>query len=165
MDFHAKLYRSSNPGRPSQWRPPPQPHHGPGVTAITDPLNAVTRHTHDANGDLVRVTDATGAVTAMTYDAVHRRTSITDRLGNTTACHYHAPTGMPQTVTDALGNKLTATYVSQNQASFTFYNVTRIDHADGSSLAYEFDARGNPVTIIDRAGKSWKYTYNPKACH
>ena len=130
------------------------------VTAVTDPTNAVNRHTHDANGDLVRVTDPTGAATEMTYDAAHRRTSIKDRLGNSTGITYHAPTGMPQTVTDPQANKLTATYVSQTQGSFTFFNVTKIDHADGTSIGYEFDPRGNPLTIIDRAGKSWKYTYN-----
>ncbi len=131
-----------------------------GVTAITDPLNAVNRHTHDVAGDLVRVTDPTGSVTEITYDPAHRRTSIKDRLGNSTSLTYHAPTGMLQTVTDAQGNKLTATYAGQTQASFTFFNVTKIEHGDGSSIAYEFDSRGNPLTIIDRAGKSWKYTYN-----
>lgn len=130
------------------------------VTAVTDPVNAVNRHSHDAAGDLVRVTDPTGSATEMTYDAAHRRTSIKDRLGNSTGITYHAPTGMPQTVTDPQGNKLSATYASQTQGSFTFFNVTKIDFADGPAIAYEFDPRGNPITIIDRAGKSWKYTYN-----
>ncbi len=144
----------------AEGRPTKVAYEAAGVTAVTDPAAAVNRHTHDAAGDLVRVTDPTGSVTEMTYDAAHRRTSIKDRLGNSTGITYHAPTGMPQIVTDPKGNKLTATYVSQTQGSFTFFNVTKIEHADGTSVGYEFDARGNPVTIIDRAGKSWKYTYN-----
>jgi len=131
-----------------------------GVTEVTDPTSAVTRHTHNAAGDLVRVTDATGGVTEMTYDTAHRRTAVKDRLGNSTAIAYHAPTGMAQIVTDAAGGRTTTTFTAQVQAGFTFYNATRVEHPDGTSVAYEFDARGNPVTITDRAGKPWKYTYN-----
>ncbi len=131
-----------------------------GVTAVTDPLNAVTRHTHNSSGDLVRVTDATGATIDMTYDSAHRLTSLKDRLGDTTTTAYHAPTGKVQTETDALGNKTVFTFTPQVQAGFTFFNITRLDRPDGASVVYEYDARGNPVTITDRAGKTWKYTYN-----
>jgi len=131
-----------------------------GVTAIADPLNVVTRHTHDANGDLVRVTDATGAVIEMTYDSAHRRTSLKDRLGDTTTTTYHAPTGKVQTETDAIGNKTVATFAAQVQAGLTFYNVTRLDRPDGAFVVYQYDARGNPVTLTDRTGRTWKYTYN-----
>ncbi len=130
------------------------------VTAITDPLNAVTRHTHDANGDLVRVTDAAGEAIEMTYDASHRRTAIKDRLGASSSITYHAPTGRPAAATSVTGATTTTTYTAQTQAGFTFYNATKVDRPDGASVTYEYDSRGNPITITDRTGKAWKYTYN-----
>jgi RHS repeat-associated protein len=132
----------------------------PTVTAVTDPLNAVTRYTHNANGDLTRLTDSTGSVIEMTYDAAHRLTTRKDRLGSVSTFTYHAPTGRVQTETDALGNRTAYTYTAQVQGSFTFFNLTKIENPDGTTTSYEYDPRGNPTTVTDRLGRAWKFTYN-----
>ena len=118
--------------RDAEGQPTKVAYEAAGVTAITDPLNTINRHTHHAAGDLVRVTDPTGALTEMTYDPAHRRTTVKDRLGDTT----------------------TTTFIAQHQTGFTFYNVTKLDRPDGTSVAYEYDVRGNPLSLTDRTGKT-----------
>jgi RHS repeat-associated protein len=132
----------------------------PTVTAVTDPLNAVTRFTHNAAGDLTRLSDSTGSVIEMTYDPAHRLISRRDRLGNLSTFTYHAPTGRLLTETDALGNRTAYTYTAQVQGNFTFYNLTKVERPDGSTISYEYDPRGNPTTVTDRLGRLWKFTYN-----
>jgi RHS repeat-associated protein len=132
----------------------------PTVTAVTDPLNAVTRFTHDAAGDLTRLTDATGSVIEMTYDPAHRLISRRDRLGNVSTFTYHAPTGRIQTETDPLGNRTAYTYTAQVQGSFTFFNLTKVELPGGATISYEYDPRGNPTTVTDRSGQLWRFTYN-----
>ncbi|MCX6602290.1 MAG: SBBP repeat-containing protein [Acidobacteria bacterium] len=132
----------------------------PTVTAVTDPLNAVTRFTHSAGGDLTRLTDPTGSVIEMTYDPAHRLISRRDRLGNVPTFTYHAPTGRLQTETDALGNRTAYTYTAQVQGIFTFFNVTKVELPDGTTVSYEYDPRGNPITVTDRSGRLWRLTYN-----
>ena len=74
-----------------------------------------------------------GNTLSITYDSNGHRTSVTDRLGDKSSATYHTPSGYPATITDAFGNTTTYTYISQTQGSFTFFLVSKIAYADGTS--------------------------------
>lgn len=50
------------------------------LTQVIDALGAVTKFSHDAEGNLTAVTDANGNTTSYGYDAMDRRASRTDPL-------------------------------------------------------------------------------------
>lgn len=115
-------------------------------------------------------TDGAGNTVDFTKDDHGQITSIKDRLGDTSRFTYHAETGKPASITNARGDISSNSYTAQNQtftnldnaetAAFTFYNLTRTDYPDGTNDQFTYDASGNVLTRVDRAGKIWTYTYN-----
>jgi YD repeat-containing protein len=51
------------------------------VTAVTDPLNYVTRYTYDNLNQLTKITDATGKDLAFVYDADGNLRLVRDQRG------------------------------------------------------------------------------------
>jgi YD repeat-containing protein len=128
---------------------------------------------NDNNGPPSSVVDPTGATSDMGITALNQISSITDRMGDTTTMTYHAQTGKLASYTDAEGHTTTYTYTAENQTftnpinsetvTFTFYNLTRVDYADGTFETFTYDTthhNGNLLSRTDRAGKVWTYTYN-----
>ncbi|RPI29028.1 MAG: RHS repeat protein [Acidobacteria bacterium] len=141
---------------------------------MTAPDGTVTVFGHFGNdGPPQSFTDPTGKAGAFTRTAQDQINGFTDRLGDTTAITYHAPTGKIASVTDAKGQTRTYTYTAQDQeftnpadpsdqVTFTFYNLTRIDHPDGTNQQFTYDSRGNLLTHVDQAGHTWTFTYNAR---
>jgi RHS repeat-associated protein len=133
-----------------------------GLTSFKDPLGAKTIHVNRNYSDLLTYTDPDNQSVAITYDANGHRTSVTDRLGNKVTETYHSPSGYLATVTDVNGNTNTNTWVAQTVGPFTFYVLSKVQYADGSSISYTYDASGNMLTATDQLGKVSKTTYNAR---
>lgn len=142
-----------------------------GETTITQPGGAVMVHRYLATGELTGFTDEGGNDLEMTSDTTGRRNRVMDREGDATAITYHAPSGLPATITNAEGRVTTMTYkarvlkldgVTDKLKALTFFDLTKIVFADGTSESYTYDARGNLLTRTDRAGKKWTFTYNDR---
>ena len=131
-----------------------------GGTTITDPLGSVTKHLSDSNGDNSLLTDPVGGNASSVYDATNRRMSVTDTLGHRTSFEWHSPTGYIASVSDAAGNTTSYAYTSQTQDVFTFYTLSSISYADGTSISLTYDANGNVLTETGRDGKAVQYTYD-----
>jgi len=143
-----------------------------GVTKITDPEGRESFSRHGSGAVWTGVADQAGKGFTLVSDDAGRPTELTDRLGDKTSFTYHAPSGRPASKTDAKGQSTTWNYESQEQTfinpdndqtfTFTFYNLSRINYADGTRHAFTYDAKGNVLTSTDRAGHAWTYTYNDR---
>ena len=131
-----------------------------GTTTITDPLSNSSLHRHVNVAQLATYTDPAGERSLRNYDAENRLTLSRDRLDDSIRVTYHQPSGRQASSTDALGNATTYSYQEQTQGAFTFFNLTRIDYADGASLSATHDARGNVLTLTDQDGRVRAFTYN-----
>jgi RHS repeat-associated protein len=132
------------------------------ITTVTDPRG---NQEFDTTLDLVATTqstDAKGNSILFGYDSNFRRTSVTDRLGNLTNVKYDPATGYPVSITDSQGAVNTLKYTPQIQGPFTYYNLTGIQYADGTSASFTYDVSGNVLTATDQAGKTVTYTYNSR---
>ena len=116
-------------------------------------------------------TDGAGNTGTFTKNDREQLTSITDREGGATSFSYHAETGKLASTTDANGHTTSYTYTPRVQTfanpilpsetiDFTFYDLTRVDYADGAFETFTYDGRGNVLTRTDRAGGTWTYTYD-----
>ncbi|WP_372014187.1 RHS repeat-associated core domain-containing protein [Tistrella mobilis] len=98
------------------------------VTCLADD-GAVTTHTHDALGRLIRSVDPEGGVTEQIW----------------------GPRGDLEAVIDPLGRRSRYTHDR-------FGNLTGITHPDGSTEILDYDALGRPVAITDALGNRWRQT-------
>ena len=151
------------------------------VTQQTDSLGRNTSVTYaatsttvkDASGDsiiyqyatpsvLSGITDGLGNSVSLTRDSVLRPTSTTDRNGNKTALTYDSTSGYLSSITDRDGNTTRFTYTAQSQNSLTFYVLSKITYADGTSDNFTLDSKGNVLTSTDGAGRTAAFTYNSR---
>ena len=133
---------------------------GKGGATIKSPLGAVTTQANDINGDIAGLQDPAGNSGTFTYDNYFRRTSMTDRLGNQVKFTYHDPTGNLASLTDEAGNTTSYTYTPFMQGSFTFFNLTGIQYADGTQSSFTYDANGRMTGQVQRDGTSKSFTYD-----
>lgn len=134
----------------------------PGFTTVTNPLSVAVQQTHQNQSNFTQYTDPAGQAMTFTYDANNRRNSVTDRFGDKTSVTFHSPSGYPASYTDAEGNTTRYSHTAQTQGPLTFYNLTRITYADGTSISLTYDDKGNVASLTDQAGKVWFYTYNSR---
>ncbi len=132
------------------------------ATTLTDALGQTQVHDHDADGDLTSWEDEGGSSVTLQNDADGRRTALTDRLGRTTSWTVHAPSGRIARVTEADGAVTNYSYTARSSGGFTFYDLTAIAHADGSSESFGYDANGNRTSWTDRGGETWSFTHNAR---
>jgi len=129
-----------------------------------DGTQRVYEHTHGSRV-AETLTDQVGNQVIFHSDPTrHRVTEVTDRLGDTTEITYHEASGKIASCTDADGNTSTFAYEPQDQrfgpVTFTFYNLMRVEHPDGSLEELAYDAKGRVTSYTDRAGKTWRNEYN-----
>lgn len=119
------------------------------------------------------LTDATGHSMQFGWDPTNNRpTGVTDRIGDATAIAYETNAGLIASRTDAEGATTAFTYTPQSQTftnpansetvNFTFYNLTRVDYADGTHDDLVYDAAGNILMFTNRRGKASSLTYNSR---
>jgi RHS repeat-associated protein len=133
-----------------------------GVTDITDPLSNTKTHQHDSSGRLTSHTGEDGGVISIGYDGAGRRSGIVDGLGDSTSQQFHAPSGEVASITDAEGNTTQYTYTGREAGGMMYYDLTRIDYADGAFEQFTFDADGNQLTHRDVRGNVFSWTYNTR---
>ncbi len=129
-------------------------------TTITEPLGFSLTDIHDAKLNRTSQTDPGGARSQFTYDANGRPTSITDRTGARTSATWDSASGRIASFTDELGNTTSFTYAAANQGPFTFHDLTSVRFADGTSMAWTYDANGNVASLTDQSGNKWQGTWN-----
>lgn len=133
-----------------------------GNTAFADPFGNTSNDSNQNYSNLLTHTDPSKQSLTVVYDANGHRTSVTDRLGNKITATYHSPSGYLASITDALGKTTTFTWVAQTTAPFTFYNLSQIQYADGTSVSYTYDANGNVLTATDQTGQVSRFAYNSR---
>lgn len=120
------------------------------VVSSTDPLDAVTTHGYDAQGNLASVTNPAGHVTTFSqYDAHGRPGRIVDANGLVTELRYN-PRGW--LVSRNVGGEMTRfTYDGAGQ-------LTGVTLPDSSTLTYAYDDAHRLVAVTDNLGNSIAYT-------
>ncbi len=124
------------------------------LTSLTDELGHSTSFTYDQNlNRLASLTDARANTTRYTYDprgnllsTIYPNQSV-ERFGNYTGA------GLPLTYTNRRGQPLTYEYNATGQ-------ITNQHFANGSSIQFTYDARGNLASTID-GPKVTTYAYAP----
>ena len=143
--------------------------YGANSTTITQPSGATMTHTYAATGELASYTDEGGKTVTTTSDATGRRSGVADRTGDATGITYHAPSGLPEKVTNAQGGTSTMTYkarvlklpgVTDAAKALTFFDLAKVTFPDGTFESFTYDANGNMLTRTDRAGKKRASTFN-----
>lgn len=145
---------------------------GSAITATAPDGSVKTYHFDGYNSSPSSLTDE--ANKEATFNTITRGgiSGITDRMGGKTSMDYHAQTGKIASITNANNKTINNTYTAQDQtftnpansetATFTFYNLTRVNYPDGTNEQFTYDAKGNVLTRRDQTGKIWTYTYNGK---
>lgn len=142
-------------------------------TTVTRPDGTSERYEHYSHHGLPKTfTDAADKKAEFTKNDNEQLTALTDRLGGSTSFTYHAASGKPASLTNAKGDAIRFGYTAQNQmftnpanneqVTFTFYNLTRMDYPDGANEQWTYDGRGNVLTRVDQAGQTWGVTYNDR---
>ena len=129
------------------------------VTTMTDPLGNIVQHTHTANGELTNQRDESGQTFTLGYNGDGQRSSIADRLGGNVEHTYHV-SGRLASIQQADGTQSSFSYTARIARGVTFYDLTGITHADGTTSIFGHDANGNLTSLTDQRGNTWNATYD-----
>jgi len=130
-----------------------------GETVLRDANGNSTKFVHSNTGELLSFTDEAGQSVTFEY-ANGRRSSLTDRFSDKTRYTYHPTSGKIASAVHANGTTTNYEYTGRTLQGCTLYSLSKVTHPDGKSEEYQYDAGGNLIKRIDRAGKEWIYTYN-----
>ncbi|MBF0397001.1 MAG: RHS repeat protein [Desulfobacterales bacterium] len=99
-------------------------------------------------------------------------TGITDRIGDVSTISYDSLSGKISSFVNAMGVSTTFNYTAQSQTftnpvnneqvSFDFYNITKINYPDGKNELFAYDIKGNLTQYTDQTANIWTYTYSDK---
>jgi RHS repeat-associated protein len=131
-------------------------------TTITNPLGHVTTHLYTANGEFSRFTDEAGRNVLLGQDGAGRRNSVRDRLNNVTSITYSATNGFPTLINLPSNPDESFAYSPRVVNGFTFFDLTRATHPDGTTNLYGYDAMGNLISHTNRNGDVWRYGRNAR---
>jgi RHS repeat-associated protein len=127
---------------------------------VTNPLGFVTKYTHDANGNVIKIErQADDPVTVwqttqLTYDILNNLKTVTDPLSRVTTYNYDTNENVASIV-DAEEN-VTAYVYDERDLLFT---VTDANSPAGVTR-YDYDLNGNLAKITDANGNPTTYTYD-----
>ena len=119
----------------------------------TNPRGNTATYQYDQAERLSVVTDAAGHTTQYQYDSAGRLYRVIDALGHTNEDHLYTPNGKLLSLKDANGNLTTYQYDS-------FDRVYRTLYPDSSYEQFVYDAMGNIVQKLTRAGQTISFTYD-----
>ena len=129
------------------------------IKSITDELGRITRmeYNHPLNR-LTRLTDPNGISTNYSYDVKGNPLSTTYANGSTENWSSYSAAGFPGSRTNRRGQQLGLTFTSSGQ-------LDRRTFPDGSYADFDYDARGNVVTLTEHpavgADKITTFVYSP----
>ncbi len=129
----------------------------------------VYEHYHN-HGTSKSITDPAGNTVEIGQSNNEQINEFTDRMGDTTTITHHEPTGRIFSYTNAKGQTTEWVYEAQEQTfvnpvndeevTFTFYNLIRINYPDQTFEIFEHDEFGNVLKHTNRGGETWSFTYN-----
>lgn len=122
------------------------------IASITAPDGGETRFDYYTNGRVFRVTDALGAQQTFYYSLHHQQSEFVNERGYAVTYSY-----------DPSGRMVKLVNADRTSESFTWVNglLTRETDVFGASRSYDYDAIGNIVRQVDKAGIETRYTYEP----
>jgi len=123
------------------------------ITSVTDPMGNTTDFNYDDYGNLISITDPNEATTTFTHNAQGLITQITDAQSNPTNFTYDQY-GNISTMTDALSNTTTLTYNIMG-------NLLSVIDANNNQTTYTYDQRWRPTQVRDSLNHLTTYTYDP----
>jgi len=130
-------------------------------TDVTHPDGVQSAIWHDDNGAKTRHADGIGNVDTWSYDQDGRVATYTDRVGRTTSWLYEGGSFKVASVTRADGNAIEYSWEMHSSAGgFDFYDNTRIDYPDGTSVQFGHDNNGNVTSFTDQLANVWTYTHD-----
>jgi YD repeat-containing protein len=130
-------------------------------TDVTNPDGIQSAIWHDDNGAKTRHADGIGNVDTWSYDQDGRVATYTDRVGRTTSWLYEGGSFKVASVTGADGNAIEYSWEMHGSAGgFDFYDNTRIDYPDGTSVQFGHDNNGNVTSFTDQLANVWTYTHD-----
>lgn len=133
-------------------------------TSITNPLGHVTIQFHTADGEFSQLTDAAGqSIFAQQEFNTGRRSVVRDRFNNQTRLFYDETNGFPNRI-DIGGTHPDESFAYSPRVvnGFTFFDLTRTIHPDGSTNLFGHDAQGNLTSHTNRTGDVWRYGRNAR---
>jgi RHS repeat-associated protein/uncharacterized repeat protein (TIGR01451 family) len=135
--------------------------YGANETTVTHPDGSTTVHAIDADGNLGGLTDPAGREIGIAVDTEGRRESVTRPSGSVFEEIHDPETGLVLSRTHAEGGTTTFTYAEiLLDPGFACHEIAEINFPDGTTRKHTFDGSGNPLTVTDRNGSTWTYTYN-----
>jgi RHS repeat-associated protein len=129
------------------------------IKSVTDELGRITRmeYNHPLNR-LTRLTDPNGISTNYSYDVKGNPLSTTYANGSTENWSAYTAAGLPGSRTNRRAQQLGFTFTSSGQ-------LDRRTFPDGSYADFDYDARGNVVTLTEHpavgADKITTFVYSP----
>jgi YD repeat-containing protein len=135
------------------------------VTKTVDPNLHVTTVSSDSDGMPLAVTDALGNTTTFTYNDIGRRSSVTDPMGVKTKLTYDENGEEIFFDRPALGNGSAGRQIYSSEYDDPAHpgDMTASIDPLGNETVYTYDSRGNPASVTDPLGNTWKYSIK-KAC-
>ena len=130
---------------------------------ITYPDNS-TREFDVYNGSfLYAVTDEAGKKIYMSRKDSGEIEAFENRNGDISSMTYNEY-GLISSITNSLNQVIKFEYSAQSQifgeATFTFYNLTKITYPDDTTIQFYYDSNGNRTSYKDRNGNQWNFSYN-----
>jgi RHS repeat-associated protein len=125
------------------------------LATMEDGRGQTVERSYDGRGDLTDLTDGAGTV-EYAYEALNRMESLTDPLGRTTHFAY-SPEGRITGIERPGGIDTTNSY---DEAGRLVETTTTAGEATLESLAYGYDADGDPTTMTDRLGEESTFSYD-----
>ncbi|HRJ57435.1 MAG TPA: carboxypeptidase regulatory-like domain-containing protein [Anaerolineales bacterium] len=134
------------------------------LTSTTNALNQETTYSYTLEGFIESVTDPLGYTTSYAYDSYGQRTSMIDSLGNTWTYSYDSLGRLIDT-TDPLGRVNHSEYDAAGRLirSVRNYDPSKSQNEDNLwniVTEYEYDARGNQISVTDTLGRESRYEYD-----
>lgn len=119
----------------------------------TSPIGNVTTYQYDQAERLSLLIDAAGRATQYKYDTAGRSYRVIDALAITNEEHLYTPNGELLSLKDANGNLTTFQYDG-------FDRLYRTIYPDSSYEQFTYDAAGNLVQKLTRAGQVISFSYD-----
>lgn len=141
---------------------------------ITHPDGSQRHFFHGEQGTLMTgILDEAGKYMSFEADPGFRAIAKTvDRDGAKSSITYDEASGFVKSITNARGDTSTATFTPVVQTitnpanaetvNVTFFDLTRVDHVDGTFSTFAYDTKGNATGSTDRDGDTTTRTFNTR---